>query len=257
MRIDLNGKTALVTGSGRGIGQAIANAFRDNGATVVYSDVDAESAREASGPGGIALELDVTNQEQVNSVVPKIAAEHGLDILVNNAGVNTLAHRVTTDEFPREEWDRVLSVDLDGLFQVSKVGAGELKKRGGGRIINIASIGGLVPLRLQCAFIAAKAGVVNFTKAMAIELAKDGIIVNGIAPGSTLTEQTRQLFYGDDGKFRESMQELLDHIPMGRPGEVEEIAQAALFLADPDNSYVTGHILVVDGGWTAGYVRNF
>ena len=85
----------------------------------------------------------------------------------------------------------------------------------------------------------------------------DNVIVNGIAPGSTLTEQTRQLFYGEDGKFRDSMQELLDHIPMGRPGEVEEIAPAALFLADPDNTYVTGHILVVDGGWTAGYVRNF
>ena len=257
MRIDLQSKTALVTGSGRGIGRAIADAFAANGATVVYSDVDAAAARNAAGPHGIAYELDVTNRDQVDGELPRIAAEHGLDILVNNAGVNTLAHRVTAAEFPREEWDRVMAVDLDGLFQVSKAGAGELVKRGGGRIINIASIGGLVPLRLQCAFIAAKAGVVNFTKAMAIELAKDNVIVNGIAPGSTLTEQTRQLFYGEDGKFRDSMQELLDHIPMGRPGEVEEIAQAALFLADPDNTYVTGHILVVDGGWTAGYVRNF
>ena len=257
MRIDLNGKTALVTGSGRGIGQAIADAFAENGATVVYSDVDGASARAAAGPEGIAFELDVTNEAQVDCLVPEIAAEHGLDILVNNAGINTLAHRVTVDEFPRQEWDRVIAVDLNGLFQVSRAGAGELKKRGGGRIINIASIGGLVPLRLQCAFVAAKAGVVNFTKASAIELAKDGIIVNGIAPGSTLTEATRQLFYGEDGHFRESMQELLDHIPMGRPGKVGEIAQAALFLADPDNTYVTGHILVVDGGWTAGYVRNF
>jgi NAD(P)-dependent dehydrogenase (short-subunit alcohol dehydrogenase family) len=191
-------------------------------------------------------------------VIEQVAADHGgLDILVNNAGVNTLAHRVTVDEFPREEWDRILNVDLNGLFQVSQIGAGAMKKQGQGRIINIASIAGLVPLRLQCAFIAAKAGVVNLTRAMAIELAPAGILVNGIAPGSTLTAGTRDLFYGDDGKFKESMQELLDHIPLARPAEVEEIAQGALFLADPDNTYVTGHILVIDGGWTAGYVRNF
>lgn len=126
-----------------------------------------------------------------------------------------------------------------------------------GRIINISSIAGLVPLRLQSAFVAAKAGVVNLTKSMAIELGSAGILVNAVAPGSTLTDGTRQLFYGDDGMFRESMQELLAHIPLGRPGDVEEIAHAVLFLAAPESSYVNGHVLVVDGGWTAGYVRNF
>ena len=126
-----------------------------------------------------------------------------------------------------------------------------------GRIINIASIVGLVPLRLQCAYVAAKAGVVNLTKAMALELGPAGILVNGIAPGSTLTDGTRKLFYGDDGMFRESVQRMLDHVPLGRPGEVDEIAVAALFLADPENSYMNGHILMVDGGWTAGYAREF
>ena len=126
-----------------------------------------------------------------------------------------------------------------------------------GRIVNIASVAGLVPLRLQCAFTAAKAGVVNLTKAMAIELGSNGVLVNGVAPGSVLTEGTRKLFYGDDAKFRQSMQSLLDHIPLGRPAETEEIAHAVLFLVAPESSYINGHVLVVDGGWTAGYLREF
>ena len=128
-----------------------------------------------------------------------------------------------------------------------------MRQQGAGRIINIASIVGLVPLRLQCAFVAAKAGVVNLTRAMALELGPHGILVNGIAPGSTLTEGTQQLFYGEDGKFRDNVQRMLDHVPLGRPGTTDEIAVAALFLADPENSYMNGHILTVDGGWTAGY----
>ena len=94
-------------------------------------------------------------------------------------------------------------------------------------------------------------------RAMALELGPAGILVNGIAPGSTLTEGTRKLFYGDDGLFREAAQRMLDHVPLGRPAEVDEIAVAALFLADPENSYMNGHILTVDGGWTAGYARDF
>ena len=130
-------------------------------------------------------------------------------------------------------------------------------QKSGGRIINIASIAGLVPLRLQCAFVAAKAGVVNLTRAMALELGPAGILVNGIAPGSTLTEGTRKLFYAEDGKFAAQVQRMLDHVPLGRPATTDEIAVAALFLADPENSYMNGHILTVDGGWTAGYTRDF
>lgn len=260
MHVDLSGLVALVTGAAQGIGLAIARRLAASGARVVFSDVQhEEAARQAAEfPGCAALALNVTDERQVRAVVEGVVAECGrLDVLVNNAGVNTLAHRVTIDEFPREEWDRILNVDLNGVYLVSRAAATVMKSQGRGRIINIASIAGLVPLRLQCAFVAAKAGVINLTKAMALELGPHGILVNGIAPGSILTEGTRKLFYGDDGKFRENVQRLLDHIPLGRPGSTDEIAHAALFLADPESSYVHGHILTVDGGWTAGYARDF
>jgi 3-oxoacyl-[acyl-carrier protein] reductase len=260
MTCDLTGKVSLVTGAARGIGQAIANRFAANGSIVYYTDLDAVEAQTAASvmPNGRGLRLDVTKTADIATAIQQITSECGrLDILVNNAGVNTLAHRVTIDKFPREEWDRILSVDLTGVYEMSKAAATVMRSQKSGRIINIASIAGLVPLRLQCPFVAAKAGVVNLTKAMALELGPVGILVNGIAPGSTLTEGTRKLFYGDDGLFRESVQRMLDHIPLGRPGTVEEIAIAALFLADPENSYMNGHILTVDGGWTAGYAREF
>ena len=126
-----------------------------------------------------------------------------------------------------------------------------------GRIINISSVFGVVPARVQCAFVAAKAGVVNLTKAMALELGPSGILVNGIAPGSIMTDGTRKLFYGAEGKWNDRVAQMLGHVPLARPGTPGEIACAALFLADPDNSYTNGHILVVDGGWTAGYHRDF
>lgn len=260
MRCDLSGKVCLVTGAARGIGRAIADAFAENGARVVYTDVDEAGVLDASGraPGSLGRALDVTRPEQVREVVDGVVAALGrLDVVVNNAGINTLAHRVPIDEFPREEWDRILSVDLTGLYEVSRASARVMRGQGSGRIINIASIAGLVPLRLQCAFVAAKAGVINLTKAMALELGPAGVLVNGIAPGSTLTEGTRKLFYGDDGLFRDSVKAMLAHIPLGRPGETREIAVAALFLADPENTYMNGHVLTVDGGWTAGYAREF
>src|SRR6185436_5499545 len=180
-----------------------------------------------------------------------------LDILVNNAGTNTLHERVNIDQFSLPEWDRILKVDLTGLFLVSRLAARPMIQQKSGRIINIASVAGLVPLRLQSAYIAAKAGVINLTKSMALELGPHGVLVNGVATGSTLTVGTRELFYGDDGKYKTHVTSLLAHIPLGRPGTPEEIAHAALFLAAPESSYINGHILTVDGGWTAGYTREF
>ena len=258
MKVDLSGKVSLVTGAARGIGEAIADRLAANGSHVVYADCIDAGPAAAKSPGALALHMDVTNRTEIDAAIQRTVKEFGrLDILVNNAGVNTSKHRVTIDEFPREEWDRLIAVDLTGLFEVSQAAARVMRAQKSGRIINIASIVGLVPLRLQCAFAAAKAGVVNLTKAMALELAPFGILVNGVAPGSILTEGTKQLFYGEGGQFRDSVQKMLDHVPLGRPGTTDEIAVAVLFLADPENSYTNGHMLTVDGGWTAGYAREF
>lgn len=260
MQVDLSNKVALVTGAAQGIGEAIADTLATNGARVVYTDIKVALAEDAAAkhPGCIAREMDVREKTQVNDVLNETAQSLGsLDILVNNAGVNTLQHRVTIDEFPVEEWDRIVDVDLRGLYLVSQVGSRIMRRQGSGKIINIASIAGLVPLRLQCAFVAAKGAVVNLTKGMALELGEAGINVNGIAPGSTLTQGTRDLFYSAEGKFSDSAQRMLDHVPLGRPAQCEEIAHAALFLAAPESSYIHGHILTVDGGWTVGYARDF
>lgn len=257
MNVDLSGKVAFVTGAARGIGAAIARSFAANGAGVAIADIDFDGAREvaASLPDAIALAMDVRETPQIEAAVQAVIARWGrIDILVNNAGVNTLAHRVHIDQFPIEEWRRIVSVDLEGLFLVSQTVLRPMLAGAGGRVINIASVAGLVPLRLQSPFVAAKAAVVNLTKSMALELGPRGVLVNAITPGSTLTEGTRQLFYGNDGKFSDRVRDMLAHIPLGRPAETEEIAAAALFLADPENAYINGHILSVDGGWTAGYM---
>jgi NAD(P)-dependent dehydrogenase (short-subunit alcohol dehydrogenase family) len=258
MQVDLSGKVILVTGAARGIGEAIAHRLAANGARLIYADREDATAAAAKSPGAVAMKMDVTDRAQIDATIGRIVETYGrLDILVNNAGINTMKHRVTFDEFPREEWDRILAVDLNGLFDVSQAAARVMRKQQSGRIINIASVVGLVPLRLQCAYAAAKAGVVNLTKAMALELGPHGLLINGIAPGSILTEGTKLLFYGPDGQFKESVQKMIAHVPLGRPGTTDEIAVAVLFLAAPENTYTHGHILTVDGGWTAGYAREF
>ncbi len=260
MKVNLEGKVALVTGAARGIGQAIADALAANGARVVYADIDLATARHAAAnsPGALALHMDVTDERQVDAAIAEALQKCGrLDILVNNAGVNTLAHRVNIDQFPTEEWERILRVDLTGLFKVSRAGARPMLDQKSGRIINISSVMGLVPARLQCPFVAAKAGVINLTRAMALELGPQGVLANCIAPGSILTEGTRKLFYGQDGKFSDRVQAMLAHIPLGRPGTCAEVAHAVLFLAAPESSYINGAVLTVDGGWLAGYTREF
>ena len=260
MKVDLSDKTALVTGAAGGLGRGITAALAANGARVIVADINFEAAREAAAacPGSQPLRFDVTNEAEIERGIHDIVQQHGrLDILVNNAGVNTMAHRVNIDQFPTEEWERILKVDLTGVFLVSKAAARQMVAQKAGRIINIASVLGLVPARLQSPYVAAKAGVVNLSRSMAIELGSQGVLVNCVAPGSIMTEGTKQLFYGPDGKFSDRVQSMLAHIPLGRPAQVEEIAHAVLFLAAPESSYINGTVLTVDGGWLAGYIREF
>ena len=232
-----------------------------HGARVVYTDIDEAVPPEAAaeGAGALRRRLDVTSTPGIELTIDWIVATCGrLDVVENNAGVNTLEHRVTIDAFPREEWDRIAGGRPDGPLRGQPV-RGPRRPAVRGRAASSTSrrSSAWSPLRLQCAFVASKAGVVNLTKAMALELGPHGILVNGIAPGSTLTEGTRRLFYAEGGLFHDSVKQMLAHIPLGRPAETSEIAVAALFLADPENSYMNGHILTVDGGWTAGYHREF
>ncbi|HEY3742420.1 MAG TPA: SDR family NAD(P)-dependent oxidoreductase [Bryobacteraceae bacterium] len=262
MKVDLSNHVALVTGAGAGIGQAIAKALAANGAMVAVNDVaetgDA-TARDINGAGGLAefFHCDVADRAGVDRMVDAVTAKFGkIDILVNNAGAGAKpGHRVPLHEFPHEEWLRLIDVDLNSIFYCCRAVSPGMVERRYGSIINIASIVGLVPLRRQIGYAAAKAGVINTSKAAALELGPFGIRVNAIAPGSTLTAGTRGLFYNPENKA--VADSLISHIPLGRPGEPEDIANAALFLAAPESSYITGTVVVVDGGWTAGFARDW
>ena len=264
MNVDLSGQIAVVTGGAAGIGRAIAYLLAENGARVVIVDVDTEQAQstasEISAKGGSCVEMsaNVADPAQMAKVSEQVLSQFGcLDILINNAGINTRRDRVPIHEYSLEDWDRILAVDLTGVFVTSQALVPAMLKNNRGRIVNISSIAGLVPLRLQSAFVAAKAGVVNLTRSMALELGPQGILVNAVAPGSTLTAGTEALFYGPAGAYTERAANLLSHIPLGRPARPEEIAYAVLFLVAPEASYVNGAILTVDGGWTAGYARDW
>ena len=187
MKVELGGRVALVTGAAGTIGQGIAQRLSDNGASVVVADINREGAEAfaATLPGAMAATIDITSTDSTEAGVAATIARYGrLDILVNNAGVNSFVHRVHIDKFPAEEWERVTRIDLDGLYRMSHAALQPMVKQGdGGRIINIASVVGLAAMRLQSAFVAAKAGIVHLTRSMALELGPQGILTNAIAPG--------------------------------------------------------------------------
>jgi NAD(P)-dependent dehydrogenase (short-subunit alcohol dehydrogenase family) len=264
MQVDLQGQVALVTGAAQGIGRAIADTLARNGAQVAYTDLDVARTEEAAqaAPAGahhLSLRLDVGDGDEIARVVAEVARAAGrIDILVNNAGIGVkAADRKTVDEFPVATWDEMLRIDLTGVFRVSRAVVPHMKERASGRIINIASVLGLVPMRLQSSYVAAKAGVVNLTRSMALELAPFGILVNAIAPGSTATDAWKRWMGDARSEELDLHARLLSHIPLGRPATPQEIANGALFLAAPESSYITGHVLPIDGGWTAGFARDF
>ena len=254
MNITFENKTVVITGAAGGIGRAMASRFAEDGARVALCDL--KGAKETAallGGDARGYEFDITDRESVSLFMAKIAEEmNGIDVLINNAGINVgPEERHTVDAFSDKWWDAIIKVDLDGTYNCVKAALPYMKE--GSAVVNISSIVGMVPLRNQCAFTAAKAAVINFTKAIAMELAPKGIRANVICPGTVGLAITNQLW-----QTNSAMEGLLSHIPMGRQAAPEEIANATAFLASPLASYITGAVLPVDGGWTCGgYARNF
>ena len=262
MKVDLNGKVAIVTGGGGAIGSAICRQLASNGAKVVVTGRTMKTLEavveqiKADGGEAIAVTCDVSDKVSTQKMVDEVVAAYGrIDCLVNNAGINGGPEfRKPIHEYDDDLWENIIKIDLSGVYYCSKPVIRQMEQQGqGGTIINIGSIVGLTPLRLQCAFTAAKAGVFNLSKAMALELAPLNIRVNAIAPGSIMFEGTRKLFYAD----KERAEAMLSHIPMHRAGDPDDIAAMVSFLASEDSAYMTGSVVTIDGGWTCGYTRDF
>ncbi len=242
----LSGKVALVTGSARGIGKAIASRFAAEGAFVVINDVGDEAvAREtlagieaAGGKGAVSM-FDVGDAARVDEAVKSIAAAQGrIDVLVNNAGITRdgLLMRMGDDDF-----DAVLRVNLKGTYLLSKAVGRLMVKQRGGRIVNVSSVVGLMGNVGQANYAAAKAGIIGFTKSAAREFAPRGITVNAIAPGFITTPMTAKLPENVQAAF-------LAQIPLGRFGAPEEVAELAAFLASDGAAYITGQVVGINGG---------
>ncbi|MBI4606138.1 MAG: glucose 1-dehydrogenase [Planctomycetes bacterium] len=249
----VDGKVALVTGTGSGLGKAIALALAESGADVGLTELPdrLEAARETAreverlGRRALAIPLDVLRLPMIEEAVGAALGHFGrIDILVNNAGLNVPKLAVDVTE---ADWDRVVDVDLKGVFFASQaVAKGAMIPQGGGKIVNIASIMGAVGYTHRAAYCASKAGVVNLTRVLAIEWARYRINVNAVGPTFVETPLTRPMF--QDREFRE---DVMRRIPLGRLGTPEDVAAAAVYLASPAADLVTGHNLIVDGGWTA------
>jgi 3-oxoacyl-[acyl-carrier protein] reductase len=264
MNVGLKDKIAIVTGSARGIGKAIAEQFAASGATVVISDIlreDGEATATQLGPKATFVPCDISDRQQVASLVDDVVRRFGrLDVMVNNAGINAALgeERVTVDRFLDKTWDRIMKVDLNGTFYCCRAAAAQMVKQRSGSIINISSIAGVVAMRLQIAFVAAKAAVLKLTEAMACELGPQGVRVNAVSPGSIDNTPGRLTTVPEEqGGYRKRYESIVSFIPQGRIGLPEDIAGAVLFLASDAAGYVNGHNLVVDGGWTCGFNRDW
>lgn len=238
---ELDGAVAVITGGFRGIGMATAKQFADAGAKLALLDLDepGKQAAESELPGARGFICDVTNQGQVDETVAAITNDMGpIAVLVNNAGVtrDNLLLRMKD-----EEWDLVLNVNLRGTFNVTRAVVKGMVKQRSGSIINLASVVGVMGNAGQANYAAAKAGIIGFTKAVAKELAPRGIRANAVAPGFINTQMTATL-------PRKTRDMLMAQIPMARLGQPENVATVIRFLAGPASSYVTGQVLVVDGG---------
>lgn len=246
----LAGQTALVTGAGRGIGFSIARGFAQAGARVIVNDIRTEAAEaaaqdlRAAGLEAEAMPFDVTDHNAGARAIDAIVARHGrLDILMNNAGILI---RKPIETHDMDDWNRVIAINLTSLYGLAREAARVMKAQGGGRIINTASLMGISSRPGVVSYVAAKHGVVGLTRALAAELGAFGITVNAIGPGYIETEINKATLADD--KFHK---QVVDRTPLGRWASPDELAAPAVFLASPGAAFVSGHVLMVDGGMSA------
>ena len=247
----LNGRTALITGGARGLGKTMAIALAEAGADVALAgrsrescDAAAQEIAAATGRQVRAFEADVTSGTDVSRLAQEVAAAcGGIDILINNAGTNI---RGTLDKLTEQDWDSVIDTNLKGPFLCSRAFGPQMVARGWGRVINLASIMSVIALPGRAPYASSKAGVLGLTRVLALEWARTGVTCNAICPGPFATDMNRQLL-NDPVAY----QQFVNQIPLGRWGELDELAGAAVFLASDASSFMTGSSLFVDGGWTA------
>ncbi|MGH7964134.1 MAG: SDR family NAD(P)-dependent oxidoreductase [Candidatus Binatia bacterium] len=249
----LKDKVSLITGAASGMGRATAMLFAREGSKVVATDVDEAGGQKTidliheMGADAVFVKADVSREADARNMVEQTVARYGrLDVLFNNAGV---AQGVELTEMTEQEWDRVVDIDLKGVFLGCKHGIREMLKTGGGAIISTASISGIIGQNYLGAYNAAKAGVINLTRHIAFEYGPRGIRANAICPGAVDTPMLKGAFEADAAPILHYFRHTA---PLRRIGQPEDIAKAALFLASDDSSFITGHALVVDGGLTVG-----
>ena len=249
----LEDRVALVTGGGSGIGKAAALAFSKAGAAVVVSDVDTAGGEGTTaiirdgGGRSIFVNADVSKSDEVRALVEETISQFGgLNWAFNNAGV-TVTTRTSLIDLPEDDWDRLLDINLKGVFLCMKHEIPEMLRRGGGTIVNTASTAGLVGSRGLSSYVASKHGVAGLTKAAALEYAESGIRINAVCPGPIRTPMTEAVMANNPG----AEERYSARAPMGRMGRPEEVAQAVVWLCSDSASFVTGHTMTVDGGLVA------